>query len=662
MALKYRAEIDGLRAVAVLAVIIYHMRLPFGEEYLLRGGFLGVDVFFVLSGFLITSIIKAEITQTGEFEWGNFYLRRARRILPPLLLVIFASLPVAYLILLPTEMHRFAESLWSALGFYSNFFWYFELGDYGSQDGLLQPFLHTWSLAIEEQFYIVFPIVLVLVFRWFPQRILAVLVFLMLAGLLLAQMTTFWKPDLSFFAPTSRAWELLAGAALAFYPSVQPRTDRVGQSLRYLPTIGMAAILLSLFLVPLDSSFHVGLATVPAIAGTAVIIAFANASDYTTRILSTAPMVFVGKLSYSLYLWHFPIFAFARLNNVGEPSVAGWSVCIALTFALSYLGYILIEKPLRFSVRNTAFLKMIGTACLLVIILPFGLRTIDMDRAPRANALAKAYGGNDYDNERLQMESWSVLARLARDEDISSWNAHEPSMNERSRLWFSRGAAQRVLLIGNSHSKDMFNALYLNREKFAGVEFARFALAGALESEQLSALYASPNYQAADTIALAPKWGRNLDEYGRLIEKMKRDGKSVVIIDNTAEFGPFGRVPLYDGLVRSSRKPIKPSAANRAGWENLDEEVGELNAELRRLAVTHDAAFYSRFELVCVHSSRNCSILGPAGEKTMFDYGHWTLDGARLFGARAANEGWFVQPSDTGPMASRLQASANTQP
>ena len=157
MSLTYRPEIDGLRSLAVLSVIVYHLKIVIGNGYLLPGGFLGVDLFFVLSGYLITKILLIELGETGRLDMGQFYLRRARRILPPLLLVIFVSIPAAWAILLPTELLRFSESLMASLFFLSNFFWFFTSSEYGAQSGLLQPFLHTWSLAIEEQFYMSHP-------------------------------------------------------------------------------------------------------------------------------------------------------------------------------------------------------------------------------------------------------------------------------------------------------------------------------------------------------------------------------------------------------------------------------------------------------------------------------------------------------------------------
>ena len=167
MKINYRPEIDGLRTIAVISVVIYHLQIFFGSSQFLRGGFLGVDIFFVISGFLITSIIIGEINQTGSFSFSNFYERRLRRLLPALLIVIIATLPVAWYILLPEQLVDFSKSVISSLAFGSNFYWHFSLQEYGAESALRQPFLHTWSLAVEEQFYLIYPVFLLFIYKWY---------------------------------------------------------------------------------------------------------------------------------------------------------------------------------------------------------------------------------------------------------------------------------------------------------------------------------------------------------------------------------------------------------------------------------------------------------------------------------------------------------------
>ena len=645
MAISYRPEIDGMRAVAVLSVIVYHLRMPSPENYILPGGFLGVDVFFVLSGFLITSIVAKEIATTGKFDVSDFYLRRARRIIPPLFLVIFATIPAAYALLLPSEMETFASSLWAAVGFYSNIFWYFELGEYGSQSGLLQPFLHTWSLAIEEQFYLVWPFFLLLLMRFLRTRILLVTSLIFVVSLVVAQMTTDWKADVSFFSTASRGWELLAGALLALSSKDLRPLAECRALLRYLPTIGLALVIFSMLFVSLGSGYHPGLATIPTVLGTCAMIAFANPRDPTTKLLAAVPLVFVGKLSYSLYLWHFPIFAFGRLAFAEPADWIDWSAWTALTFALSYIGYRLVEKPLRFALPTRPFLALLAGATVLVLSLPVALKNIDMDQAPMAQRLGPIYGGNDFDNERLRDESWAVLDAVPGGRTGAS-KPHDPSPNEVKNLWFSPDARLRVLFVGNSHSKDIFNAFHLNQSRFPGMEFARFGMTVDFKPKQVELLVNSPNFKAADVIALAPYWRGKTDLYDTVISRLKAEGKQIVLLNNTAVFTSPSHVPFADFVIRGSGALPETEKVNGAAWGQLDPSEAHIRRKIEALAERHDVPIYSRFDLVCEAQAKRCAILSDDGRKTLYDYGHWTVHGARFFGGRASDADWFGEFRD----------------
>lgn len=319
---SYRPEIDGMRAIAVVAVIVYHLKIDWGGGALLSGGFLGVDLFFVLSGFLISGLLFDEFRGNGRIDLGRFYWRRARRILPPLLLVMLASLPAAWALLLPSELERFSLSLAAALAFVSNVFWFFELSEYGAQSGLLQPFLHTWSLAIEEQFYLIFPPLLILLLpRLSSRSLLGVLAALTVAALGVAAYTTAVYPAFSFYTPTSRAWEMLAGALLAALTH-QGVARCQGGLYRLVPGLALAVLVWAFLTRDLVELQHPGYDTLPVILATCGLICCADPRELVTRVLSSTPMVWVGKLSYSLYLWHFPVFAFGRVLAVESPRSA----------------------------------------------------------------------------------------------------------------------------------------------------------------------------------------------------------------------------------------------------------------------------------------------------------------------------------------------------
>ena len=217
MKLLYRPEIDGLRAIAVVAVILYHAQITILGYQPFKGGFIGVDIFFVISGYLITSIILKELVTTGSFSFKNFYERRIRRILPVLLFVMLASLPFAWMYILPNNLLEFSKSILYSLGFSSNFYFHYSGQQYGAESGLLKPFLHTWSLSVEEQYYILFPIILLVIFKYFRKYLLSTLVIGLSISLILAHTTSRNFSSISFYFLHTRMWELLAGSILAYF-------------------------------------------------------------------------------------------------------------------------------------------------------------------------------------------------------------------------------------------------------------------------------------------------------------------------------------------------------------------------------------------------------------------------------------------------------------
>ena len=216
MKLQYRPEIDGLRAIAIISVVLYHAQIDFfGKDYFV-GGYIGVDIFFVISGYLISRIILSEIRLNTSFNFLNFYERRARRILPILIIVALVSLIYAINFSSPSKLIELSQSIIASFGFFSNFYFYLTTSDYGAQSSLLMPFLHTWSLSIEEQFYLIFPFIILLSLRYAPSKLLSILSVIVLLSILIAQLVESKKANLNFFFPLSRFWELFIGSILAY--------------------------------------------------------------------------------------------------------------------------------------------------------------------------------------------------------------------------------------------------------------------------------------------------------------------------------------------------------------------------------------------------------------------------------------------------------------
>ena len=341
--MAYRSEIDGLRAFALIPVVLFHA----GFEWF-SGGYVGVDVFFVISGYLITSIILKE-KEAGVFTIANFYERRARRILPALFFIIMACIPFAWFLLLPHELKEFGKSVVAVPLFSSNILFWKE-SDYFAADAELIPLLHTWSLAVEEQFYVFFP--LIMMFFWvFGKRWLFVIISIIaISSLALTEWG--WRnfPEANFYLIPTRAWELMIGALLAFYLSQnkQPK-GYIGE----LGSIsGLSLILLSVFFLDRTLPFP-SLFALPPTIGTALVILFTSRKTLVYRLLSWKVFVVIGLISYSAYLWHQPIFVFTRIYFIDEPKPWLMGLLSILAFVLAYFSWRFIEAPFRNKRRFT---------------------------------------------------------------------------------------------------------------------------------------------------------------------------------------------------------------------------------------------------------------------------------------------------------------------
>jgi peptidoglycan/LPS O-acetylase OafA/YrhL len=335
--MRYRPEIDGLRAIAVVPVLLFHAGFDS-----IGGGFAGVDVFFVISGFLITSIIHSEIRE-GRFSIVSFYERRARRLAPALFFVCVVSTVFAIMWMLPQELNEFGKNLYAVNLFGSNFVFWDQTG-YFAPSGELMPLLHTWSLAVEEQFYIVFPLFLLALRRYPVEKVLKVLA----AGCVLSfgatQILARVDPAANFYLLPSRLWELGIGAMLALAGEEYFRLSKGFRE--FAAGLGLLAIVASYFLVR-ESAFYPGWTTVPVVLGTASVLAFGQGDTLVGRLLCARPLVAVGLISYSLYLWHQPVLAFARLRAIDEIPPLGYILLLALCLVLAYLSWRYIEQPFR---------------------------------------------------------------------------------------------------------------------------------------------------------------------------------------------------------------------------------------------------------------------------------------------------------------------------
>lgn len=360
--LRYRPEIDGLRAVAVLGVVLFHIGLGF------PGGYVGVDVFFVISGFLITGIIMKDLKR-GSFSMLDFWVRRIRRIMPAVTAMVIVSLLAGYWLLSPRDFTILGKSSIAQSVMAANIY-FFRHTDYFAGSGDFKPLLHTWSLAVEEQFYVVFPILLFVLWKWGKKHLFSGVVALTTFSLALSCYGVSRFPDATFYLLPARAWEMLVGGILAIWIG---RNEKVLSSVtnEFLSWCGILMIIGSMIFYTPETIFPGWAAILPVVGAALFILADKNQLTTAGKILSVKPMVFIGLISYSLYLWHWPVIVFAR-NAVIDIHLYWQLAFLVLSFVLAVLSWRFVETPFRKKGRLDTHLSAfsfgaVSTAVLLLL-------------------------------------------------------------------------------------------------------------------------------------------------------------------------------------------------------------------------------------------------------------------------------------------------------
>ena len=451
--MQYRREIDGLRSVAVIPVILFHAGFS-----MFSGGYVGVDVFFVISGYLITSIIAGEIEQ-GRFSIIGFYERRARRIVPALSLVMLCCVPPALFWMVPDQLRDFSDSLAAVSLFCSNILFWHRSG-YFEAITIEKPLLHTWSLAVEEQYYLLFPLLLLAIHRWGRLGKIPVIVGLSLVSLLLSQWASGHVASANFYLAPTRAWELLTGSlcALILKDGAPRRND-------LLATLGFALILYALFAFDENTPIPSLYALAP-VGGAALIILFSGDGSWVTRVLSLKPFVGIGLISYSAYLWHQPLFAFARITGNAVPGGVVLLTLSLLSLVLAYGTWRYVERPFRnrqgFD-RRAIFLFWGASSLFFVTIGAIGHSTHGFARiwaAHQPPKVAKAYAF------WLQADKDHAADGMGRDIAPCIFNVNQvtDAAIERRIAQCHARYGKGIAILGDSHAIDLFGLVTARRD------------------------------------------------------------------------------------------------------------------------------------------------------------------------------------------------------
>ena len=424
-ALTYRREIDGLRALAVIPVMFFHAGFKsFG------GGFVGVDVFFVISGYLITSIILLD-QHRNKFSILRFYERRARRILPALFLVMAVTSVFAYMWMLPDELKNYGQSV-LATALFSNNILLAITSNYWTLASEFKPLLHTWSLGVEEQYYVLFPLLMILGWKYFRKHIALVLGVAALVSFAAANWGLFQKPEFTFYLLPTRAWEILLGALVAIYMIQRKSANTKSLASELLGAVGLCLIVASVILVGRDQTSQGILFLLAPTLGSALIILFSSENTVVGKILGWGPLVGVGLISYSSYLWHQPLFSLARVYSKEPPGVATYAILLALSFLLAYLTWRFIETPCRDRTRISRKFIFSFALVLSVVFVSYGYylnrnyglvsRVYDPSRVSAADLDKRIYNLRVYQKKQDSFPSDNKL------EVISHWQQFRPGL------------------------------------------------------------------------------------------------------------------------------------------------------------------------------------------------------------------------------------------
>ena len=619
--MQIRKEIDGLRAVAVISVVMFHAGLS-GFD----GGYVGVDVFFVISGFLITKIIISEM-QDGNFSIVNFYERRARRILPALFFVMLCTLPFAVLWMLPYELENYGRSIIAVTTFSANFLFWRESGYFaGHADEM--PLLHTWSLAVEEQYYLLFPI-FVIVFWRFGIKSLTILICLTIAGGLAITEWAYWnRPIANFYLLPTRAWELEIGSLLAILQGtlvpIKKYWNQFGSAL------GLIFILFAVIFFDNKTPFPSYMALLP-VTGSALVIQCAVPGTFVNRLLSLPPLAGLGLISYSVYLWHHPLFAFARIQSIVPLTSDLFATLVVASLILAWFTWRFVERPFRQKELYMRRQIFVGATLTSVVAVTFGFVLIVFDGFI-----------NQYPAYQRQMVSQSPNQRgkYVR----SGYNNR--AMNAR----FSQ-EKKSLLIIGDSFSQDLYNIIsesgafqdfdisvkYIATK--CQIHYGKYLGIDAVKSRDNKIC---TNYKIDDAVmqrlnvadvvllhASWVKWSASLLPQTIINLGLKPEQRLIVLGRKNFSFGSGG-----------IRRLLSFKKDNLASFRSIKSES---HLETNRIMRSNLPAniFVDFHEIIC-GASNTCPLFTPKGELISYDGGHLTKAGATYLGTKLMSHPAFT--------------------
>jgi peptidoglycan/LPS O-acetylase OafA/YrhL len=610
MKAQHRVDIDGLRSLAIVPVVAYH-----ASSRIAPGGFVGVDIFFVISGFLITSMIYTEVSQ-GRFTLWKFYERRIRRIVPALVAVILLFAPVGWYLLLPPDFHEFNRSAAAALLSAANiFFWW--TTDYFNRESEAQPLLHTWSLGVEEQFYILFPLLLMalrgrskVAHRWIFGAIAAV-------SLVLSQAALRVEPTFAFYWLPSRAWELMVGSLLAVGAPPAPASRPVREGLAF---AGLIAIAASVLLYNERTPFP-GVPAVLPCAGAALLI-WTAPGTLTGRLLSLRPLVFIGLISYSLYLWHWPLLVFSRMAFGSSPLLTAGVV--GLSVAAATLSWRYVEAPFRYGFRKSSSRRIVA----------IGGASLAGLAAMSAAASASPPSFQRFPSRAVEMASYLDYRNTPDRQKqfrpgvcFISGRFGRPDQFDESECMAGSGR-RRVLLLGDSHAAHLWYGVkqaladdLVQQATYTGCKPTIPAQGRVPECvtfvngmfERLA------QERKPDLLLLSARWtARDIPALTQTVARLNALNVPTVVVGPIVEYSRPLPWLLAEEATSGDQKVIAQHRKHSP------------DSTIRKAVVAAGGRYFSTYDVMCPHG--RCKVIADDGSPMQFDYGHLTLAGSVFVG------------------------------
>lgn len=623
--MKYRAEIDGLRALAVIPVILFHA----GFE-LFSGGYVGVDVFFVISGYLITRIIVDEL-EDGKFSLVNFYERRTKRILPALFFYIAITIPFALSIFPPHAIKDFFQSVFATALFISNIFFYIET-DYFNDFSETAPLLHTWSLSVEEQFYVVFPLLLMISSRLRSKPLLAPVILLSIASLVMSELYIHSDPSFSFYFIFTRFWELGFGGAAAIgykrgYFNFNPGVSQIGALL------GVLLVIIPMLAYSGVTPFP-GITALAPVLGTLLILVCSAQNGIVKSILSTKILTYTGLISYSLYLSHNIVFAVFRNGGWALDNPSNRIFAIIISILLAIFSYKFVEQKIRrasISKKTVFAFAFIGIFAFSTIgylghikngFKEFILSNIALEHRDEIIDVSTVY--------KQKREYWDKLLEKSQDNFSNS--------NDKVK----------TLILGDSKSEDLYVAYHTSSLE-SSLEVRRMrlddicmnvntaTLSNACKTEYKT-VFESKLYEQANTIVLTATWQLATNsQVAKFVEELLAQNKKVKII-STANFNDVSSLSYV-----VSRRGYSAAEEEHYLFKSIRQDWQKQFENLRNLIenTNPNVVFIEKLLAFCDFSQETCK-LRDGNDWYIYDSGHITKKGAKYLGNIIVKEKWLM--------------------